>query len=45
MNKRYEEPEMLIRNYALLPGDIVKTSDPSDHDEDLNDGDDYDYFG
>lgn len=49
MKKYYEEPEVTVRNYILNPTGIVMTSDPNTDDNDdnpnLNDGDDYDYFG
>lgn len=32
MKKKYEDPEILIRNYALLPRDVVTTSDNTDED-------------
>lgn len=48
MKRLYEEPEIQIRNYALHTKDIITTSDDvidPNPDPDLNDGDDYDYFG
>lgn len=42
MRKSYEEPELIVRNYLLTPGEVMTLSpaDPS-----LGDGDDEDYFG
>lgn len=44
MKKYYEGPEIIVRNYALIPSNIVMTSTgtPSDgSDPNLGDGDDY----
>lgn len=40
MKKLYEEPVIEVRNYILPPSDVVMTSKT-----DLDDGDDYEYFG
>lgn len=45
MKKNYEEPELIVRNYLLLPTDVVMTSDPSNNSgNDLFDDDEYDIF-
>ncbi len=50
MRKTYEEPEIQIRSYALPSRDVVMTSDinagsGTGGKGDLEDGNDYDYFG
>lgn len=50
MKKFYEGPEIEVRNYQLNPTNIVMTSglgddEHGDNNGNLNDGDDFDYFG
>lgn len=45
MRKKYEKPEILVRNYQLPLRDVVMTSDPSNNGgNDLFDPDEYDIF-
>ncbi len=44
--KKYTEPEMEIRAYAVAAGKVFTDSDPeSQNDNDLHKDDEYDYFG
>ncbi len=44
--KKYTEPEIEIRKYAVSAGNVFTESDPSgNNDNDLNNDDEYDYFG
>lgn len=43
MKKYYSEPEMTVRNYKLIPGNIVMTSNTGDSN--LNDGNDENPWG
>ena len=50
MKKYYEGPEITVRNYQLNPNNIVVTSgiggdESGDNSGNLNNGDDFDYFG
>ncbi len=45
MKKYYSEPEMTVRNYKLIPGNVVMTSDPNTGDSNLNDGNDENPWG
>lgn len=41
MKKTYEDPQMQIRKYSLLPADAITTSGtPTEPGKDLTDGDD-----
>lgn len=44
--RKYLEPEIEIRKYALATDKVFTDSDPSgSNDNNLNNDDDYDYFG
>ncbi|MBR3149735.1 MAG: hypothetical protein IKF64_06150 [Eubacterium sp.] len=44
--RKYDAPEIEIREYRLAATKIFTDSDPSgSNDNDLNDDDDYNYFG
>lgn len=45
MKKYYSEPELIVRNYKLIPGNVVMTSDPNAGDTNLNDGDEQNPWG
>jgi hypothetical protein len=44
--RKYSEPEIEIREYALAANRVFTDSDPTgNNDNDLNNDDEYDYFG
>ena len=44
--RKYTEPEIEIREYALAVNAVFTESDPSSSDDNnLNNDDEYDYFG